>query len=95
MNEVLVATCKDLRRYARDPIALLLWLGVPLLIGALLITAMGGTAGPAPQVHLLIADEDDSWGSRLLLSGLVQGDSAQTIRAERVDATAGRAAGPG
>ena len=37
-----------------------MWLGIPLVIGSLLILANGGSGGPRPQAHLLVADEDDN-----------------------------------
>ena len=89
MREVWFAAAKDLRRYSRDPLALLLWVGVPLLIGSLLIIALGGSSGPAPQVHLLVADEDDNFISRLLVQGLAQTDANSAIRAERVERAEG------
>lgn len=41
MGALLATVIKDLRRYARDPAALVLWLGIPLVVGGLLVTAMG------------------------------------------------------
>ena len=62
MRRVLVAADKDIRRFFRDPVALAFSLGIPLLLGGVMLAAMGGTKGPAPHVHLLVADEDDTFG---------------------------------
>ncbi len=90
MAEVAAAMVKDLRRYARDPIAFALWLGIPLIVGGLLILISGGDEPPKPQVHLLVADGDDTVGSRLLLAAL---DQAQIdmFHVEAVDAAEGEA----
>ncbi len=90
MSGFLATVAKDLQRYARDPVALAMWLGIPLVIGSLLVLATGGSEGPAPRVHLLIADEDDSFGSRLLLGFCEQEQTGLTIRTEKVDRKAGR-----
>jgi ABC-type multidrug transport system permease subunit len=90
VNGIQAAILKDLLRYARDPAAIAMWLGIPLLVGGLLVTVMGGLQGPAPTVQLLIADEDDSHGSRLLLGILDQQRNETPLRTERVDAADGR-----
>ncbi len=90
MGEVFCAAGKDLRRYMRDRLAALLWLGIPLVIGSLMILATGGSAGPKPQAHVLVADEDDGFLSRMLLGAMGQGRAGDIIRAERVDETTGR-----
>lgn len=65
---LLTAVVKDLRRRLADPIALLIWIGIPVLIGSLLAVATGSGEGGAPRPHLLVADLDSSF-----LSGLVAG----------------------
>lgn len=62
---------KDLSRWRQDKTALLIWLGIPFLIGGL-ITSMIDGGGGTPTGVLLIADEDDT-----LLSGLVAGAFSQ------------------
>ncbi len=90
MNRVLLVTRQNLLRCLRDPAALVLWFIIPLMIGALLVLAMGGSNGPKPQVHLLIADQDDSFGSRLLIRALTSDRAGEFIRAEKVDEATGR-----
>jgi ABC-type multidrug transport system permease subunit len=79
-----------LRRYMRDRLAALMWLGIPLVIGSLMILATGGSEGPRIQAHVLVADEDDTFLSRLLLGAMGQGRAGDIIQAERVDQEAGR-----
>ena len=68
------AVRKDLLRAAADPLALVLYLGIPLVIGALItFLVAGGGDGPKPVAHLLVADEDDSVASGLFLSLLKLG----------------------
>jgi ABC-type Na+ efflux pump permease subunit len=70
--EFLVASVKkDLARWARDRGAMLIWLGIPFLIGGLITSMMDG-GGNSPTGTLLIADEDDSF-----LSGFVVGAYSQ------------------
>ncbi|HEX6739298.1 MAG TPA: ABC transporter permease [Vicinamibacteria bacterium] len=61
---------KDLRRQVQDPWSLLLSLAIPLVVGGLLVLAFGRDQGPAPRAHLLVADEDRSLVSGLLVQAL-------------------------
>ena len=82
---------KDLRRALRDPIGLLVWMGIPLVIGSLITLATGGTDGPAPQAHVLVVDQDESFLSNLLLNALTQaGGSDGLIQTEQVELEEGQ-----
>jgi ABC-type multidrug transport system permease subunit len=81
---------KDVRRHRRNPVEFLIWIGVPLLLGGLIVMATGGKSGPSPQVHLLVADEDDSFISGFLVGALSQEELGGLIRAEEVDQESGR-----
>ncbi len=63
---------KDLARWRRDLGALLIWLGIPLMVGGLVTSLIDGGDGPMPTGTLLIADEDST-----LLSGLIAGAYSQ------------------
>lgn len=89
MPFVLTAALKDLRRRFKDPAALLMWLGLPIIIGGLL--SLIGSGGPTPKAHVLVVDEDQTLLSRLLISGGSQGKLADVLEIERVDAATGRA----
>ncbi|MGF1507890.1 MAG: ABC transporter permease [Myxococcota bacterium] len=84
---------KDLGRRARDPWSLLWWLGVPLMVGALI--TLGTDIERTPTAELLLVDEDDSLISGLLATALSggagDGDAAQLIHVEMVDRTEGEA----
>lgn len=90
---VLASARKDLRRRLRDPLALALWMGIPLVIGSLLVLASGGFGGgddETPRAHVLVADQDDSFLSGLLV-GAMSSEQARVFRVEQVEAEAGRA----
>jgi hypothetical protein len=78
------ATRKDLVRRLRDPFALLLWLGIPTVIGTLMVLAMGGQAGPSPVARVLVVDGDDSFLSQALVQAL-SSEQARVVEAEVVD----------
>jgi len=71
MNFLLASVKKDLARWRQDLTAIMIWLGIPFLIGGL-ITSMIDGGGGTPTGVLLIADQDES-----LLSGFVAGAYSQ------------------
>ena len=71
MSFLLASVKKDLSRWRQDKTALLIWLGIPFLIGGLITSMIDGGDG-TPTGLLLIADLDDS-----LLSGFVAGAYSQ------------------
>jgi len=68
---------KDLRRRARDPVALVLWLGIPLVIVSLILLAFGGNDRP-PIARVLIENRDSSLVARLLIDALERSPVIQT-----------------
>lgn len=84
------AALKDLRRYRNDPLALLLCVGIPLVIGGLITLATGGSEGPRPKAHLLVVDEDDTFLSNLLVGAFGQDAASGIVRAEAVERDEGR-----
>ena len=85
----LIATArKDMLRLRRDWPALLLWIGIPLLVGGLLVLVFGGESNP--RARLLVADLDGSLAGRLLTGGFTQGPLAEIVDVEGVDAAEGR-----
>ena len=69
------STVKDIRRKLADPAALLIWMGIPALVGTLLSLLGGG--GP-PTAHVLVADLDGSFVGEVLANGNAFGDFLQT-----------------
>ncbi|MEJ2152203.1 MAG: ABC transporter permease, partial [Gemmatimonadota bacterium] len=89
MRFLLATAIKDLIRRRRDPLALLLWAGIPLAIGGLIFLAFGGDdAGPSGR--LLVVDQDNTVLSELLSSIYRQGSLAEIIEVEEVVLEAGR-----
>ena len=85
-----ITAVKDWRRHRRNPIELLMWIGIPLVVGLLIVAAFGGQGGPKPQIHLLVADEDNSFISGMLIGAMQQGAGDGMIHAEEVEQEDGR-----
>lgn len=79
-----MAARKDLRRIGHDRWRFLLWLGIPLLIGSLMTTLMGGSAGPQPQALLYLDDQDESFLSGALLNAFSNEQTGELIQVERL-----------
>ncbi len=79
---------KDVRRRLADPASLLLWIGIPAVIGSLLAMVTGGGGGP--RAHLLVADNDDSFLSRALIAAAAQGPAAEFLQVQSVSPQEGR-----
>ena len=91
MRQIINAARKDLRRVLKDPMALALWMAIPLIIGGLITLATGGNEGPALRAELLIVDNDSSFVSNLLLNGLSQaGGDESLIQTRAVSLEQGR-----
>jgi len=82
---VLATAAKDLRRRARDPIALVLWIGIPLVIMSLILLAFGGS-DTVPTARLLILDHDKTFVSGLLENALQKSPVIETEQVESTDA---------
>jgi ABC-type Na+ efflux pump permease subunit len=79
---------KDLLRLRSDWPALLLWIGIPLLVGGLLVLVFGGDS--SPRARLLVDDRDGSLAGRLLTGGFTQGPLAEIVEVEGVETDEGR-----
>ena len=80
MAFLLTTALKDLKRRLADPFALVIWAGIPLLIGGLVGLMSGGTSDL--KAHVFVADQDDT-----LLSSLVAGSDwgglLETVRRQQ------------
>jgi len=84
-----VSLVKDLRRRLADPLALVLWFGIPLLVASLLGLVSAG--GQGPRGRLLLADADEGLVG-LVIAGAVRQQPLSTFFAlERVAEAEGRA----
>jgi ABC-2 type transport system permease protein len=88
MRFVLASARKDLRRLAREPVTLLVWLGVPVFGGVLLMAIFGGKPA-VPHGLLLVADEDCSLISRFVSGAFSQGEFGRLFLVEQVEQAAG------
>ena len=89
MGFVAIATLKDLRRRIADPAALVMWLGLPVVIGTLM-ALIGGSSGGPPKARVLLVDLDQTFVSRLV--GMAGGSSqlAEFLEMETVTEQEGR-----
>ncbi len=89
LHAILAAARRDWIRRWRDPLSLALWLGIPLVIGGLIVLAMGGRAGSQPKARVLVVLHDDGLLGELLVKAL-SSEQAGVIEAETVDEELGR-----
>ncbi len=89
LHATLAAARRDWIRRWRDPLALALWLGIPLVVGGLIVLAMGGRAGSQPKARVLLVLHDEGLLGKLLLQ-VLSSERAGVIAAERVEEQAGR-----
>lgn len=89
MRFVLASARKDLLHITRDPAALAVWLGIPLVL-LLLIGSVFGGEKISPKGLLLVADADDSLVSRLFTTAFTQRELGTMITTEKVEEAEGR-----
>ncbi len=88
----LVATCrKDLARWFQDRSAILLWLGIPFMIGGLLTLMMSSNDSGGPMGTVFIADLDESLASGVVTNAFSQGDMADLLGVQKVSVEEGTA----
>lgn len=84
MNFVLSSMRKDLARWWQDRTAILIWLGIPFLVGGMITTLMDGGDGTQPHGILLLVDQDDSLLSGLVAGVYTSGELGELITVEKV-----------
>jgi len=89
MRFAFTSALKDLIRLRRDPMTLLLWLGIPTFIAVILVVTFG-RGQPQPHGVLLIADEDAGLGATLIAAAFSQGPLGNMISVEKVTRADGR-----
>jgi ABC-type multidrug transport system permease subunit len=87
---IAVAARKDLRRIRRDPFSLAVWLGIPVVLAAML-SLLFGREPVAPQGRLLVADEDATFLSQAFSAAFTRGPLGKMILVEKTTAEEGRA----
>jgi ABC-2 type transport system permease protein len=66
MHFIWLSVVKDLRRWRREPFTLVVWLAIPLVLAVLMNVVFGGGGNPAPRGVLLVADEDNTFASKVV-----------------------------
>ncbi len=89
MHFVLLSALKDLRRMRHDPLALVTWIGTPLLV-SLLLAAFFGREQPSPQGLILIADQDKSFLSAIVMHAYTQDKLGEMFTIQQVPLREGR-----
>ncbi len=77
---------KDVKWRLSDPISLLMWIGIPLLIGGTMAMVFGG-GGISMKVKLLVADQDDNFITQVVTGAL---DGSGFVQVEQVKEATGR-----
>lgn len=80
---------KDLLRMVRDPLGLGVWLGMPVLIGLVLV-ALFGREAPRPQGVLFVADLDGTFLSSFVTRAYTEGELGEMITVRRTPLEEGR-----
>lgn len=83
MGFALTSLQKDLARWRRDWVAVLIWITIPLMIGGLITVLMG--SGAKPHGRLLLVDQDESFLSELLVSAYSAGELGELLSVEETD----------
>jgi ABC-2 type transport system permease protein len=80
---------KDCKRLSRDPIGLLAWVLIPVVVTAL-VSLISGSDNPRPHGTLLVADLDRSPASATLIGLFERAPLSGMIQLESVDEPSGR-----
>ena len=89
MRFVVASFQKDLARWWQDRTAVLIWLGIPFLIGGLITSMIDGGDGGKPTGTLLIANLDDGMLGGLVAGAFGQGGLGELIVVESVSVEEG------
>ena len=89
MRAIWITAVKDLARARRDPLALVMWLAIPLILGALMTAVFGGD-NSTPQGRLLVVDEDDTFLSNVIASAFSREPLSKMVLVEKVSREQGR-----
>ena len=89
MRFLLASVTKDLSRWWQDKASMLIWLGIPFLIGGLITVMIDGNGGGKPSGVLLLTDQDESLLSGFVAGAFSQGELGELIVVEKVTAEEG------
>lgn len=80
---LVAAARKDLVRRLRDPLALLLWMLIPLVTGGLMTVLFGGDESPRPHGVVYVIDEDESFLSGFVTRAFEFGPLGEMLEVQR------------
>ena len=80
---------KDIARWRQDPVAVLIWLGIPFMIGGLMTALADQGDDSGPMGTLLVADLDDTLVSGLVAGAFGQNEMAGLIGVQQVSVEEG------
>lgn len=89
MSFLIRSAGKDLRRRLRDPLSLLVWVGIPVAIAGLLSLVAGGNGG-TPTARVMVVDRDSTFLSEVLVGAGDQGPAADLLELQEVSFEEGR-----
>ncbi|MEE8259247.1 MAG: ABC transporter permease [Sphingomonadales bacterium] len=84
MRFLALTVIKEIKRRFNDPLGLIMWLMIPLILGGMLTSVLGGASGPTPKAVLLLTDLDDTFISQAIPQALGGGQLADMIEIQEV-----------
>lgn len=84
MSFVVASFKKDISRWRQDPMAILIWLAIPFLMGGLITAMVDRGDDGGPMGTLLIADEDDTFLSSFVASAFAQDQFSDLLAVQKV-----------
>jgi hypothetical protein len=84
MSFVVASFKKDISRWRQDPMAILIWLAIPFLMGGLITAMVDRGDDGGPMGTLLIADEDDTLLSSFVASAFAQDQFSDLLAVQKV-----------
>ena len=91
MNFLFATFTKDIARWRQDYVAILIWLGIPFMIGGLITAMVDGNDDGGPMGTLLIADLDDTLVSGFVAAAFGQDELANLVGTQLVTVEEGTA----
>ena len=91
MRFLALTVWKEIKRRFNDPMGLIMWLMIPVVLGGMFMSVMGGGSGPAIKAQLLLTDLDDTFISQAIPSALTSGGLAELIEIQEVSLAEGQA----
>lgn len=91
MRFLALTVLKEIKRRFNDPIGIFMWFMIPLVLGGMLMSVLGGSSGPTFKAGLLITDQDDTFISQAISQALTSGQLGELIELQKVTLEEGNA----